>query len=343
MRWKPVVVQSETSDGSLVVTVGHPLVDAYLEFLRARARPNTIRAVAFDLKVFFTFVDKTPARVTSADVMSFITVQRNGDGGKVVSIDRSEGLSPRTIRRRLSSVSGFYAYPMVRDDTSVTRNPVPRGLVTRHQRSGLRRRAPLVRTPVTLPKVLSPSDVDRLVAALRTERDRAMVDAMLLGGLRRCEVLGLRLEDVHSAERKVFIADGKGGRQRLIPMSARFFTTFARYLDQERPTDASTDAVFVVLRGPTCGAPLSAFGLDEIMRGARRRAGLAQASCHQLRHTCFTRLREAGMSIEALQAQAGHASIETTRVYLHLTNEWLAGEYLKAQKRIEADRLAVAR
>ena len=65
MRWKPVVVQSETSHGSLVVTVGHPLVDAYLEFLRARARPNTIRAVAFDLKVFFSFVDKTPTRVTS--------------------------------------------------------------------------------------------------------------------------------------------------------------------------------------------------------------------------------------------------------------------------------------
>jgi len=107
MRWKPVVVQSVRSDGSLVVTVGHPLADAYLEFLNVRARPNTIRAVAFDLKVFFSFVDKTPARVTSADVMSFITVQRSGGGdSKVVRIDRSEGLSPRTIRRRLSSCRG---------------------------------------------------------------------------------------------------------------------------------------------------------------------------------------------------------------------------------------------
>ena len=344
MRWKPVVVQSVRSDGSLAVTVGHPLADAYLEFLNARARPNTIRAVAFDLKVFFCFVAKTPARVTSVDVMLFISAQRSGGAiSKVTSIDRSEGLSPRTIRRRLSSVSGFYAYLMVRGDTSVTRNPVPRGLVTRHERSGPRRRVPLVGTPVTLPKVLSPGDVDRLVAALRTERDRAMVDAMLLGGLRRCEVLGLRLEDIRSAERKVFIADGKGGRQRLIPMSARFFATLARYLNDERPTDVSTDAVFVVLKGPHRGRPLSGFGLDEIMRGARRRAGLTQASCHQLRHTCFTRLREAGMSIEALQAQAGHASIETTRVYLHLTNEWLASEYLKAQKRIDADHLAVTK
>lgn len=338
------MVQSERPDGSLLVTVGHPLLDAYLEFLNARARPNTVRAVAFDLKVFFSFVGKRPARVVSADVMSFISDQRNGDGdGKVVSIDRLRRLSPRTIRRRLPSVSGFYAYLMVRDDTSVTRNPVPRGLVTRHQRSGPRRRVPLVRTPPTLPNVLSPGDVDRLVAALRTERDRAMVDAMLLGGLRRCEVLGLRLEDIRSGERKVFIVDGKGGRQRLIPMSDRFFTTVARYLDYERPSEVSTDAVFVVLKGPTRGSPLSAFGLDEIMRGARRRAGLTQESCHQLRHTCFTRLREAGMSIEALQAQAGHASIETTRVYLHLTNEWLAGEYLKASNRIDADQLAVTK
>ena len=131
------MVQSETAGGGLVVTVGHPLVDAYLEFLRARARPNTIRAVAFDLKVFFSVVDKTPTRVTSADVMLFISCQRSGGGdGKVVRIDRSDGLSARTIRRRLSSVSEFYAYLMVRGDTSVNRNPVPRGLVTRRERSG---------------------------------------------------------------------------------------------------------------------------------------------------------------------------------------------------------------
>jgi len=201
MRWKPVAVQSEDGGGGLVVTVGHPLVDDYLEFLRARARRNTIRAVAFDLKVFLTFVDKTPARVTSADVVSFIARQRNGtSGSNLVPIDRSDGLSPRAIRRPLSSVSGFYAYLMVRDDTSVNRNPVPRGLVTRRERSGPKRRAPLIRTPVTLPKVLSPVEVDGLVAALRTDRDRAMIDAMLLGGLRRCEVLGLRLEYLRIGE-----------------------------------------------------------------------------------------------------------------------------------------------
>jgi len=61
--------------------------------------------------------------------------------------------------------------------------------------------------------VLAPAEVDALRAALRTHRDRAMVDAMVLGGLRRCEVLGLRLQDVNAGERRVFVAEGKGGRQ----------------------------------------------------------------------------------------------------------------------------------
>jgi len=69
--------------------------------------------------------------------------------------------------------------------------------------------------------------------------------------------------------------------------------------------------VFVVLKGPRRGLPLSAEGLDEILDGARRRAGLAHATCHELRHTCPARLREAGMALEAVQAQDGHRSIET--------------------------------
>ena len=135
----------------------------------------------------------------------------------------------------------------------------------------------------------------------------------------------------------MFVADGKGGRQRIVPISARFFSTVAAYYDTERPrTSSSTETVFVVLKGPRRGQPLSAAGLDEIIEGARKRAGLTHLTCHQLRHTCFTRLREAGMALEAIQAQAGHASIESTRVYLHLANDWLAGEYLRAAEAIDA-------
>jgi integrase/recombinase XerD len=201
---------------------------------------------------------------------------------------------------------------------------------------------PLIRTPRTLPRVLAPSEVDALVRALRTYRDRAMVEAMVLGGLRRCEVLGLRLEDVNAGERRLFVAEGKGGRQRVVPVSARFFASLADYLERERPPAARTSQLFVVLKGRRRGEPLSAEGVDEILDGARSRAGLVRATCHQLRHTCFTRLREAGMALEAIQAQAGHASIESTRIYLHLADDWLEKEYLRAAEAIEAQAVVPA-
>ena len=151
-----------------------------------------------------------------------------------------------------------------------------------------------------------------------------MVAAMVLGGLRRCEVLGLRLGDLHPAERRVFIADGKGGHQRLVPVSARFFAALAAYLDAERPPAAATDVVFLTLKGPRRGEPLSVRGLDEILAGARRRAGLAHATCHELRHTCLTRLREAGMALEAVQAQAG-ARLDRVDPHLPAPRRRLAG------------------
>jgi site-specific recombinase XerD len=185
-----------------------------------------------------------------------------------------------------------------------------------------------------LPKVLNPHEVDALISVLRTRRDRAMVEAMLLGGLRRCEVLGLRLSDLNPGERRLLIAEGKGGHQRIVPVSSRFFVSVADYLEQERPV-TDTDRIFVVLKGPRRGRPLSASGVDEIFDGARGRAGLAHATCHELRHTCFTRLREAGMALEAIQAQAGHRSIESTRLYLHLANGWLDDEYRRTMAVID--------
>ena len=159
----------------------------------------------------------------------------------------------------------------------------------------------------------------------------------MFGGLRRCEVLGLRLGDLDAARRQVFIVEGKGGHQRRIPISRRWFSTVGDYLRVERPVEATTERVFVVLKGQRRGQALSDEGLKQVFVSARERAGLRRITCHELRHTCFTRLREAGMELEALQAQAGHRSIETTRLYIHLANEWLAAEYHQAMSVIDAD------
>jgi site-specific recombinase XerD len=312
------------------------LVDSYLELVAARLRPNSTLAVAYDLKVFFTVVGKEPTAVTRADIVAFVRQQRaprDGDG-TVVRIDGSGGLALSTVRRRLSTLSGFFSHLVALGE--VESNPVHRGMAVRAPVAKGKRVVPLVRPVRHLPRVLDPAEVTALVAALRTHRDRAIVEAMLLAGLRRSEALGLRFTDVHWGQRRVFIADGKGGHQRLVPVSSRFFTSLRAYLDDERPIEATTDRVFVVLKGPNRGEPLTAKGLEEIIRGARRRAGLTHGTCHELRHTCFTRLREAGMSLEALQAQAGHRSISATQVYLHLANDWLAGEYKRAAEAIDA-------
>ena len=324
-------------DGEAQTRLGVAVLDDYLEFVAARCRPNTVLAVAFDLKVFFGFVGKPATEVSGSDVLAFVSAQRaGGDGRGVRAVEEASALSARTVARRLSSVSGLFAYLLARGD--VAANPVPRGLPTRREQHGSGQRVPLVRRPRTLPRILDPAEVDALLAALRTHRDRAMVTAMVLGGLRRCEVLGLRLPDVDVGSRRVFVAAGKGGRQRYVSVSGRFFTALSDYLHTERPA-TSTDAVFVVLKGPRRGQPLSAAGLDEVLDGARRRAGLTRGSCHELRHTCLTRLREAGMALEAVQAQAGHASIETTRIYLHLADGWFADQYRRAAEAIDAQML----
>jgi integrase/recombinase XerD len=337
----PLLVRTPRPGGGELIRLGHPLLDAYLDLVSARGRPNTLLATAFDLKVFFSIIDKEPGDVVAADVLAFIKAQREPRlGARVVRIEDGEGgLAARTIKRRLATIAGLYEYLIIRGDTAVSQNPVPRGLAMRRPGQRAVRGVPLIRAPRTLPRVIDPDEVDIFIAALRTARDRAMVEAMLLGGLRRCEVLGLRLGDVRPGERRLFIADGKGGHQRIVPVSQRFFASLAGYLDTERPDPAATDHIFVVLKGPRRGQPLSPAGLDEIVSGARTRAGITHLTCHRLRHTCFTRLREAGMALEAIQAQAGHRSIESTRIYLHLANDWLAGEYRRACEAIDAQAL----
>ena len=108
MNQFPCLIRSSTPGGEARYALGDPLVDSYLAFVAGRCRPNTLRAVAHDLKTFFSVVDKVPVEVVAADVFDFIADQR-GDRTVVRIGDGESGLSARTIARRLSSISGFYA------------------------------------------------------------------------------------------------------------------------------------------------------------------------------------------------------------------------------------------
>ena len=160
--------------------LGDRFVDRYLEFVAGRSRPNTLRAVAFDLKTFFTVILKDPAVITAADVFEFLADQR-GDRSVIRLADRESGLSARMIARRLSLVSGLYAYLVARGDTPVQANPVPRGLLTRRQGGSRRSRTvPLVRVPRTLPKILSPGEgsLSPVVIAATDAMNRPFKDAL---------------------------------------------------------------------------------------------------------------------------------------------------------------------
>src|SRR5207248_1512487 len=144
-------------DGSELraITLGHPLVDAYLEFVAARGAANTWLATAYDLKVFFEVVGKEPAEVKSADVFAFLAEQRPPRRGeKVVRIEDGEaGLAARTIAWGLSSVAGLFEYLLACGDVGVASNPVSRGLASRRPGRRGRGGVGLVRTPRTLPGV----------------------------------------------------------------------------------------------------------------------------------------------------------------------------------------------
>jgi integrase/recombinase XerD len=166
--------------GALVARTGVPLADAYLEFLGGRCRPNTVRAAAYDLRAFFTVVGRPPEQVRPADVLAFITAQRTGQmtgrGALQPVTTRGEpgGVSAATVRRRLSIVSGFFAFLQARGD--VAANPVPRGLPTRRERSRPGQGVPLVRAVRRLPRILSlaPVETGVLSAAQRDQQFREL-------------------------------------------------------------------------------------------------------------------------------------------------------------------------
>jgi len=100
------LVRTVPAPGAARYSLGNPLIDCYLELVGGRSRPNTLRAVAFDLKAFFAVVPKGPVEVSAADVFEFLAHQR-GDRPVIRLSGRESGLAARTIARRLSSISGL--------------------------------------------------------------------------------------------------------------------------------------------------------------------------------------------------------------------------------------------
>lgn len=312
--------------------------NAFLTHLAGRRfSVATVRAYAFDVANLARFLaerDLTLSEVEAPLVFDWIDWQGVGRSGGAA--DRSRSAAASTVNRRVAAVRALFEYLAMTSRRGD--NPVPsprRGQGLRRSERGLlghlgpgraRPGGRLVRQPQLLPESLPASDIDAFVGTLGTHRDRAIVLAMLLGGLRSAEARGLLLADVDMGRRRLRVI-GKGGKERHVPVDAAFFTEVAAYLRLERPPGLSTPQCFVVLRGPTTGAPVSEAGLRSLFRRHRELSGSIRVRPHRLRHTYGTELASAGIDLLALRALMGHASPETTARYVHLSLEQLAAEY----------------
>ncbi len=157
-----------------------------------------------------------------------------------------------------------------------------------------------------------------------------MTLAMLSGGLRSAEVRSLLLRDIDMGLGRIKVL-GKGRRERVVPVDKAFLRELASYLRTERPAGCSSPECFVVLRGPTRGAPMSEAGLRRIFRTHRLSSGALRVRPHRLRHTYGTELASCGIDLIVLQQLMGHANPETTAAYIHLVPETLAREYERAR------------
>jgi len=322
-------------DGVVNISLGMPEADAYLKFVRDRCRLNTLLSYGYDLQVFLNSIQKPVLEITPLDILAFIEAQQsahNRQGRNDGLSIKGPGLSNRTIKRRLAAVTGFYEYLSVYHNLQLKTSPIPRGLVRRKTSwgnwYGRPTSTPLVRAPETLPRPLDTEEISPFIDSMRFHRDKAIVLLMLLAGLRKSEVLKLALDDIDFGQHTLTVKEGKGGHRRVVAISGAGLQELLSYLNKERPATRS-DRVFLVMKGRNRGLPMTVGALDTIIEYHRKKANTPGIQCHRLRHTCFTRLRQGGMSLEALQAQAGHRNITTTRVYLHLCPRELQQQYLK--------------
>lgn len=329
---------------------GVEAANAFLAHLGTRGfSAATVRAYAFDLVCLARFLEERRvglAELVPTDVFDWIDWQGapKRPAGRVVALSAGRGAAPASVNRRVAAARGFFEY-LVLAGTRAD-NPVPsprRGQGLRPKARGVlghlgpgraRGGGRLVRQHRTLPESLEPEDVTGFLADLRSHRDRAIVLAMVLGGLRAGEVRRLALADVDQGRRRLRVV-GKGGRERVVPVDDAFFAELAAYLRCERPPGLATAECFVVLQGPTAGRALTEAGLRSLFRYHRQSSGAVRVRPHRLRHTYGTQLAGAGMDLLVLRELMGHASPETTAGYVHLSSEHLATEYAAARAVIE--------
>jgi integrase/recombinase XerD len=275
------------------------LIERFLEMMQAEAgaAANTIAAYETDLRIAS---ETLGGRLGEADAEALERL-----GGEWQALARS------TVARKSAALRRFFAF-LAHEGL---RNDDPGGALPRPG------------TARALPKVLSTGDVDRLFAAIAERQARvppdprdlrllALVELLYGSGLRATELVSLPRNAIHP-DRPYLILKGKGGRERLVPISDRARAAVAAWRDH-----IAADRAWLF---PSGKGHLSRVRLYQLIRALAAEAGIPpdRVSPHVLRHAFATHLLEGGADLRALQAMLGHADIATTEIYTHVDSKRL--------------------
>ena len=290
------------------------LIERFLEMMAAQAGAarNTIAAYRSDLLLASAALEGALAQADAAAVARL--------GEEWASLARA------TVARKSAAIRRFYAFLLdegLRTDDPGQALPKP----------GTRR---------ALPKTLSHNDVDRLfsIIAARVKGDAklpadvraaALFELLYGSGLRATELVSLPRNAIHP-DRPFLILTGKGGKERLVPISDRARAAVAAWRDH---VDVSSPFLF-----PSGKSHISRVRLFQIIRAIGAEAGSPpdRISPHVLRHAFATHLLEGGADLRALQAMLGHADIATTEIYTHVDRSRLVALVNERHPLVDADK-----
>jgi integrase/recombinase XerD len=291
-----------------------PTIAAYFDHLRVERRlaGHTLESYARDLRSLAEYAAGAATAIEALDRRSLEAFVRQ---------QRTRGLSPRSVARRVAAVRGFYRYLVLerRLDHSPADDLTP------------------PRAWPALPKFLSTPQIDDLIEQPDVTtplglRDRAMIEVLYATGMRVSELIAVRSADLH-LDAQYLTCIGKGNKERLVPIGKQATEWVRRYQRNARPALLSaarqrsgrmSPRLFLNARG----GPLSRVGFWKILKRYGRQAGLpAGLSPHVLRHSFATHLLERGADLRAIQLMLGHADLSTTQIYTHVLEARLRSVY----------------
>lgn len=294
------------------VTVRAAFDAASSRFLRAKAAegdsPHTLLALRRSLKDLFVFLAALPGVRTLADVTAEHLIAYRDQlltRGKRPTCPEATAaglLAASSVRQHLWAIKSLFRFLEEREEVVDPSRTL---------------KAP--RLPRRLPRdVPSVGEMRRLLrrAASRehflASRDAAILELLYGTGLRNAELCGLLHEDYEESARVLFVRNGKGGKDRVLPVGEKAVQALARYLRERPAGETSREPLFLTRRGTR----LRPAYVRALVKRAAKRTGLPKrVTPHSLRHACATHLLKGHADIRKIQVLLGHASLSTTEIY----------------------------